>query len=159
MPRECPASGTNTPRISPMLRRRRWSVSELRYLQARVGIRTVEQLSRALQRSERALRCKLHRLKLSAKVVEGWSLHELRVSLRMSVKQVLRHIVAGHLRVQCAQLHGVEITDDSKAAPHSGWKRVCAEVLRGRWRLSRLRISEASVQRFHAISAQPVFPP
>jgi hypothetical protein len=86
--------------------------------------------------------------------VEGWSLHELRASLRMSVKQVLHHIVAGRLRVQCAQVRGAGIAGISKAAPHSGWKRVCAEVLRGRWQLSRLRISEASVQRFHAISAQ-----
>lgn len=119
----------------------------------------MEQLCRSLRRSERALRCKLHRLRLSAKVVEGWSLHELRASLRMSVKQVLCHVVVGRLRVQCAQVRGAGIANDRKAAPHSGWKRVCAEVLRGRWRLSRLRISEASVQRFHVISARSVSQP
>ena len=152
--------GCDTPRP-----RRCWSAAELRYLDTWAGTRSVGEMCRRLQRSERALRCQLHRRGLSAKVCEGWGLNQLRVDLHLRARTVLHYAVQGILRVHSAQvcmLHGlvlnrrprrrswgVRTISIGEAAHVLRWSRarILVAALAGRCRLINVRITEGSVMR------------
>jgi hypothetical protein len=153
--------------------RRRWSTADLHYLHTWVGVRPIHVLCRYLRRTERALRCKLHTLGLSAKVREGWGMAQLRRTYHVGMRTVLRHVVEGKLRLQCAQVrapsrgirfatslaagvrrwHGVSSATmppigDVAARWHRTISQVCAAALAGQCRLIHVRITEATAARF-----------
>jgi hypothetical protein len=152
--------------------RRRWQANEIRYLDTWVGIRSVAELCRSLHRTERALRCKLHMLGLSAKVREGWSLSQVQRDLHLGRRAVLRHLIEGSLRVHsaqvCARAH--QLSSDVYPSPASmpsacspashtlpiselgtalglSRKKIVAAARTGSWRLIHVRITDSSVQR------------
>lgn len=143
-------------------RRRRWSSRDVHELERWAGMRSMSDLSRALRRSERALRCKLQRLGMSAKVNDGWGLAQLRTELHLSPRNVLREVSRGRLCMQSAEVRtsGSLLRADGDIAPLSAslgsfatsmqltGLRVCKLALEGRWRVVHLRISDASVHQF-----------
>ena len=152
--------------------RRYWSTEELQYLDTWAGTRSVGEMCQQLQRSERALRCQLHRRGLSAKVCEGWGLGQLRTDMHLRARTVLRYAVQGILRVHSAQVCTKHLRVavgrlrlspwTTSAIPLSEAARVLrcprtlvlVAALTGRCRLINVRITEASVLRF---SASPNF--
>ena len=147
-----------------MGRRQRWSASELDRLNKWAGTRSVGEISASLHRSERAIRCQLHRRGLSAKVREGWGLTELREDLQLRARVVLRYAVQGILRVHSAQVCAYPWPRDGhcprteravslgEAARLLGWShsQVLLAAFNRRCRLINLRISDASVTRLCA---------
>jgi hypothetical protein len=153
--------------------RRRWSCPDKRYLERWAGVRPVCDLCRYLRRTERAVRCQLHKRGLSAKVREGWSVSQLQREFHLGRRTVLRHLSIGPLRLCSAQvrtgMRKLEWHTDPTAGSQrcgatlaalmltietlSAWLRcprtrlVAIAPLRG-WRLFQMRISEASVQRW-----------
>jgi hypothetical protein len=146
--------------------RRQWTAAELHDLETWASTLSIGEMSRRLHRSERALRCQLHRLGLSAKVREGWGLNELCVGLHVSRRKILRAAAQGHLHVGSAQ---VSATHASKLNPRLNahmrrartipireaarllrWshKQILIAALAGRCRLINVRISDASVMRW-----------
>lgn len=147
-------------------KRRRWLAAELRYLETWAGIKSMGELCLHLKRSERALRCQLHRQGLSAKVREGWGLEQLRVDLHLHANKVLRHAVHGVLRVQNAQVciqRGLASASSrtmrslpiNEAARALGWShtQILIAALAGRCQLINVRISEMSVMRLESSHA------
>jgi hypothetical protein len=139
-------------------KRRCWTSDELRYVTNWAGTYSVSLLSLHLHRSERALRCKLSRLGISAKVVEGWGLGQLRSDLHLRARAVFRHAIAGQLRVHSAQIcagscshcaPGTKTLPLALSARVLGLSRVqvLAAALSGRCRLTNVRITDASVMR------------
>lgn len=134
---ECGSSGSNG------AVRRHWSAAELQALERWAGVHPVHVICRRLGRSERSVRCKLHRRGLSACVCEGVGLQQVCEDLGLPVQAVKACILSGHLRLHSARVHGT-------APPQPRWslrrwlqaaqKRVC--------RISHLRITEASLRRF-----------
>lgn len=153
-------------------RRRCWSTEELRYLDAWAGTRSVGEMCRRLQRSERALRCQLHRRGLSAKVCEGWGLGQLRTDMHLRTRTVLRYAVQGVLRVHSAQVCTKRLQVVAGLSRLPPWTvraislgeaarvlncprtQILMAALTGRCRLINVRITEASVLR---LSASPTF--
>lgn len=150
-------------------RRRCWSTEELQYLDTWAGTRSVSEMCQRLQRSERALRCQLHRRGLSAKVCEGWGLGQLRTDMHLRARTVLRYAVQGILRVHSAQVcmrHRHVAVDPSRLPPPWAARaiplseaaralkcpqtQVLMAALTGRCRLINVRITEASVLRLGA---------
>lgn len=147
--------------------RRRWNKGELCFLEKWAGIRSIAELSWRMQRTERALRCKMHRLGISAKIKEGWDLQELQTSLKLSRAAVMRCIEEGLLRIQSAQvclrpgmplfpcrregaLSLLERVLPARRLAHAArWslRRVATYVRKGHCRLTHLRCTEASVRR------------
>jgi hypothetical protein len=64
------------------------------------GYEPVKKIARRLGRSERAVRCRLGALGISAKVTDGWSLRELRKMLRVHQARLTYLIGSGMLRVR-----------------------------------------------------------
>lgn len=60
----------------------------------------VKKIARRLRRSERAVRCRLGALGISAKVTDGWSLRELRKMLRVHQARLTYLIGSGMLTVR-----------------------------------------------------------
>lgn len=152
--------------------RKRWDKEELRYLEAWAGVRSIAELSWRMQRTERALRCKMHRLGFSAKIKEGWGLQELKTSLKLSRAAVLHYIEAGLLRIHSAQvclrpgtslppskkntLSPLErILPARKFAHAAQWslRRVAIYVREGRYLLTHLRCTDISVRRIAMLPA------
>lgn len=154
--------------------RRRWSRADLGYLHAWAGTRPVRILCRYLQRTERALRCKLHKLGLSAKVREGWDVAALRHTCHVGMRTILRYVVNGKLRLQCGDVrmpcvgieqvasvitvtrcwHGIRNTNVQPFADLTGQRhwtisQLCLAALAGRCRLLHLRITEATAVQFY----------
>lgn len=143
--------------------RRRWSAEDLRCLEYLAGTLPVGDICRRLQRSERAIRCQMHRLCLSAKVCEGWGVKEIRVHLHLPIRTIRHHLVAGTLRIHSARVcmrRGMPaLRASSKPIPvrlpstiqefcdvlHWTRKRVAAKAMDGYCRLTHVRITEASI--------------
>ena len=159
----------------PPVRRRRWSTADQHYLQTWVGRRPIGMLCRHLQRSERAVRCKLHKLRLNAKVCEGWGSKQLRTMCHLDDRTVLHYLASGTLRLQCAEvrwgpcLHAVyqatsanpparrkcraqspSVSPIGEAATTLHWtlKQLYMAALAGQCRLIHLRVTEASALPF-----------
>src|SRR5664279_5166686 len=64
------------------------------------GYETVTKIARRLGRSERAVRCRLGALGISAKVTDGWSLRTLQATLRVQQARLTYLIGSGMLRVR-----------------------------------------------------------
>ena len=64
------------------------------------GYEPVKKIARRLRRSERAVRCRLGALGISAKVTDGWSLRELRKMLRVHQARLTYLIGSGMLMVR-----------------------------------------------------------
>lgn len=153
-------------------RRRCWSTEELQYLDTWAGTRSVGEMCQRLQRSERALRCQLHRRGLSAKVCEGWSLGQLHTDMHLQTRTVLRYAVQGVLRVHSAQVCTKHLRVAGSPLYFPPWTartiplseaarvlrcprtQVLVAALTGRCRLINVRIAEVSVLR---LSASPTF--
>lgn len=161
--------------------RRRWSRADLRCLESWAGTLLVGDICHRLRRTERAIRCQMHRLDLSAKVREGCGLEELHAYLHLSPRATRRHLMAGTLRVHSALV----CVSCGTSAPQAFGKpmiprlpstigAVCNALRRSRrWivaaanaghcRLTHLRVSEASVFRLarnaeFAIGRAPIDP-
>lgn len=148
--------------------RKGWSTEELQYLDTWAGTRSVGEMCQRLHRTERALRCQLHRCGLSAKVCESWSLEQLRTDMHLQTRTVRRYAVQGILRVHSAQVctKHLRVAVDpihlppwtARSIPLSEAARMlrCPQTqilmgaLTGRYRLINVRITEASVLRFSA---------
>lgn len=148
----------------------RWKFAELKQLEACAGDRPILELCRQLRRSERAVRCQLSRRHLSAKVRDGWGMEQLRTDLHLTTRDVLHHLLQGSLRIQsarvrlldcssrsampdrCKVLLGTRSIPIAEVSRALGWTRrrilACAGC-----RLSRLRVSNASVKRLVASAA------
>lgn len=144
--------------------RQRWSASDLTYLDFWAAVKPVQALCHHLQRTERAVRCQMHRRGLSARVREGWGLPQLREDLHLSAKTVLRYAAQGVLRVHCAKVRldcwpvvpGAAATFELDEVAHAlRWlrKRVLSAALAHRCRLMQVRITDASVMRLVASDA------
>ena len=81
-------------------KRRRWEKHELHALWRWAGTESVDQIAKRLGRSERAVRCRMGALGMSAKVKDGWSLRRLEQTLHMGRGRLRRFIVEGSLRVR-----------------------------------------------------------
>ena len=151
--------------------RRWWNDGDVRYLNTWAGVRPICVMCRDLQRSERALRCKLHKLGLSARVREGWSLHDLQTQFHLSRRTVLHALAHGQLKLHSGLItlpltspppsveHSVTAVDsddrlcscsirDISARYHLSYPQICTKTLQAHWRLSKLRISDVSMQHF-----------
>jgi len=154
--------------------RRQWSKADLDYLCCWAGTRSIRTLCRHLQRTERALRCKLHKLGLSGKVLEGWDIADLQRACHVSQRTVLRSLADGTLRLQCADVRFFpgdnQVTDpkvfaagsqpntalylisDAAIQRHSSISKICADALAGHCQLIHARITEATAVRFYTRS-------
>jgi len=92
-------SGASTVTAS---RGRAWKSAEIKKLMWSAGICPVQTLCRQLERTERSVRCKLHRLGLSARVKEGWSVRELRDTYGLTRRQIWRAVCSGRFRIHTA---------------------------------------------------------
>lgn len=154
--------------------RRRWSAADLHYLQTWSGTRPIRQLCRHLHRSERALRCKLHKLAISAKVNAGWGLKQVQAHGHLSARAVLGRVIEGTIRLQCAQVRGHPLArtahGESRPMPqrwrclqgtharpigevgarhHLTAKQICLAALHGYCRLIHVRVTEDSLPLCH----------
>jgi hypothetical protein len=161
-------SHSSRAKLSEKLTRRRWSVSELRNLNALAGVLSVAELCQRLQRSERALRCKLHRLGISAMVREGWSIAELSHDFHLRRSTIRHYAEVGTLRVQSALVHAqpgkawihgaasalntgatrtLSIRDVAKLTHHP-CRSVVTLCIAGHYKLTHVRLTESSIDRF-----------
>jgi len=74
--------------------RRRWSPAELLALERWAGVLPVQVICRRLDRSERSVRCQMHRRGLSTRVREGVGLRQVCEDLQMSARSVKAFILA-----------------------------------------------------------------
>ena len=77
-----------------------WTSAQEDKLFQLAGYEPVKKIARRLGRSERAVRCRLGALGISAKVTDGWSLRELRKMLRVHQARLTYLIGSGMLRVR-----------------------------------------------------------
>ncbi len=75
------------------------------------GYEPVKKIARRLNRSERAVRCRLAALRISGKVTDGWSLRTLQTTLRVRRSTLRQFIGIGMLKV-----HDPRISASSMAA-------------------------------------------
>ena len=68
--------------------RRRWSPAELLALERWAGVLPVQMICRRLDRSERSVRCQMHRRGLSTRVREGVGLRQVCEDLQLSARSV-----------------------------------------------------------------------
>jgi hypothetical protein len=170
----------------PHITRRRWSDADLHYLQTWVGTRSIRMLCHHLQRPERALRCKMHKLGLSGKVREGWDLKQLHAHYHLSAHAVLRHVAEGTLYLHCAevrppcsvranvvktgtapsirQYHALRLAPacpigEIAQAQHQTIAQICTESLTGRYRLIHVRIKEDATLSLSSLNeSRPALP-
>src|SRR5271167_4571872 len=64
------------------------------------GYEPVTKIARRLDRSERAVRCRLAALRISGKVTDGWSLRTLQTTLRVRRSSLRQFIGIGMLKVR-----------------------------------------------------------
>ena len=83
-----------------VISRRPWTTEDDDRLLTWAGYEPVDKIGQRLCRSEKAVRCRLCALGMSARVTDGWSLRELRKLLRVSPVRLRQFIGAGMLRVR-----------------------------------------------------------
>jgi hypothetical protein len=146
----------------------RWKLAELRLLDRYAGVKPVAELCALLGRSERSIRCKLARQELSARVVEGRSLQQLRVDLHLRRPVVWRHVLRGDLRLHSALVQprsiafGFPLSSSHPSRSLTLAMRQERQTLRqivmaaqqGQLRLTHVRITEASIVK---LATQPAF--
>lgn len=125
--------------------RRHWSAAELLALERWAGVHPVQVICRRLDRSERSVRCQMHRRGLSAQVCEGVGLRQVCEDLRLSARAVKACILDGRLRLHSARVHGAAPLRQRRRWSLRRW----LEAAQGRiCRISHLRVTEASLRRF-----------
>lgn len=83
-----------------VISRRPWTTEDDDRLLTWAGYEPVDKIAQRLSRSEKAVRCRLCALGMSARVTDGWSLRELRKLLRVSPVRLRQFIGSGMLRVR-----------------------------------------------------------
>lgn len=145
--------------------RRRWSRKDVCVLTWWVGSHPISTLCRMLHRTERAVRCKLHRLGVSARVIEGWSLRQLHTRFGLTRHQIYTALQQGRLRLHTALVsHSVpaaallpreRITSGCRSTPlewiahvlHRSRCEVFNRLRRNQGLIHHLRITEDSLAR------------
>src|SRR5271167_1387613 len=99
------------------------------------GYEPVKKIARRLGRSERAVRCRLGALGISAKVTDGWSLRGLRKMLRVHQDRLTYLIGSGMLRVRDPRISASSLAvlcDKIRASLHpSTIGRIAAALVNG----------------------------
>jgi hypothetical protein len=99
------------------------------------GYEPVKKIARRLGRSERAVRCRLAALGISAKVTDGWSLRGLRKMLRVDQARLTYLIGTGMLRVRDPRISASSLAvlcDNIRASLHpSTIERIAADLANG----------------------------
>ena len=99
------------------------------------GYEPVKKIARRLGRSERAVRCRLGALGISAKVTDGWSLRGLRKMLRVHQARLTYLIGSGMLRVRDPRISASSLAvlcDNIRASLHpSVIERIAADLANG----------------------------
>ncbi|MFG0640071.1 hypothetical protein [Delftia sp. WSY_22] len=123
--------------------RRRWSPAELLALERWAGVLPVQVICRRLDRSERSVRCQMHRRGLSTRVREGVGLRQVCEDLQLSARSAKAFILDGRLRLHSAQVHGGVM-----AQLHWSLRRWLQTAQSRLCRVSHLRVTETSLRRF-----------
>jgi hypothetical protein len=99
------------------------------------GYEPVKKIARRLGRSERAVRCRLGALGISAKVTDGWSLRGLRKMLRVDQTRLTYLIGSGMLRVRDPRVSASSLAvlcDNVRAClDPSSIERIAADLANG----------------------------
>jgi len=149
--------------------RRCWNDADSRTLMWYAGVYPIPTMCRLLGRTERSVRCKLHRLGVSARIRDGWSPRQLQAIYGMSLQDVRRELASGRLRIQTALLSVsgtvvsstpwstavLKATDGMQQLPlewvahilHRSRRDIFKAVSEGPWRLHHLRVTDDSVAR------------
>ena len=120
------------PSTSPSLP---WTPADDEKLFQLAGYEPVKKIARRLGRSERAVRCRLGALGMSAKVTDGWSLRGLRKMLHVHQARLTYLIGSGMLRVRDPRISASSMAvlcDNIRASLHTSTiERIAAFLANG----------------------------
>src|SRR5208283_5653864 len=131
----------NRPRTGPVRRQPSmspsgpWTPAHDGKLLKLAGYEPVKKIARRLDRSERAVRCRLAALRISGKVTDGWSLRTLQTTLRVRRPRLRQLIGKGMLKVRDPRISASSLATlcDKIRAPldPSAIKRIAAALTNG----------------------------